>query len=777
MSLKHSISKVRCLLRLSEAPEVLDTIADELSIELDDLAVKLVPSIAIPTDDGELMLSVVSLEDFYRLTGSEAPADRDAVYFKLSRNGAGCILATHRSLLFSFTRYLLDVLVDEDERPFAEGKVFKPAFPWQRVSYDYFLTQEGRITQDLDRESYVRQLALMGLTHIEVNGLGSPMGIETGPPGEIYPMFYTYCPALDQFVYSELNQGLYPYYYLSANLNYLKENARLAKSYGLTPGLLCFEPRSVPERFFDRYPMLRGCRVDHPFRSFKPRYNMTITHPLVREHYAEMMRKLAREVPELGFINIWTNDSGAGFEHTKSLYVGRNGGAYLVREWKDDAEIARLAGENALRFLRTLRDAGREINPDFRVITRMESFYGEHDTVWAGLEDGLEIETNSLAARGWAMPYKHPLYPDNDAVNGGSVYQQGFVEAEKVNLADVEARGSQAHFYFGAGPETMFAPLMGVPYPRLTWQRLKELHDNGVRRLVQYGGTFPPEQVPFNVNHEIVRRFQFDPEMDIDVDIEQLAKVWVGEDFAGDLTQAWAAAEEGILAFPNTSTLYSTIGFTWYRLWARPFAPNLEAIPSEERAYYEQFICTTPHNPNNVDLSRDVLFHLTTVEKSRLDVERMDTNLWQPLDRAIAILHSAVERAGEDSYAGWGLFDQEQRLRGLRCWFMTHRNLAAWIAGVYGYMEAATDGERAQWRDYLRDSIRQEIANTQDLMEVLDSGVPFLALTDKGETPLMYGSNLRGLLPHRIELMEQHIDDEPFIDHHYIERQAGKAIE
>ena len=51
-------------------------------------------------------------------------------------------------------------------------------------------------------------------------------------------MFYTYCPALDQFVYSSLNKGLYPFYYLSANLASLKRNAALARKYGLVPGLL-----------------------------------------------------------------------------------------------------------------------------------------------------------------------------------------------------------------------------------------------------------------------------------------------------------------------------------------------------------------------------------------------------------------------------------------------------------------------------------------------------------------------------------------------------------
>ena len=42
------------------------------------------------------------------------------------------------------------------------------------------------------------------------------------------------------------------------------------------------------------------------------------------------------------------------------------------------------------------------------------------------------------------------------------------------------------------------------------------------------------------------------------------------------------------------------------------------------REYYENYMCTTPHNPNNIDLSRDVLFQLTNPEKCAIDIKRID---------------------------------------------------------------------------------------------------------------------------------------------------------
>jgi hypothetical protein len=99
-----------------------------------------------------------------------------------------------------------------------------------------------------------------------------------------------------------------------------------------------------------KYPTLRGACVDHPLRSYKPRYNLSVVHPAVQEQYAELMDSLMKEIFELGYLAIWSNDSGAGFEYTKSLYVERNRGAYLIREWKSDDKIAEAAASNIIRF-------------------------------------------------------------------------------------------------------------------------------------------------------------------------------------------------------------------------------------------------------------------------------------------------------------------------------------------------------------------------------------------------------------------------------------------
>lgn len=771
MTIAEALKKIRQIQIRDGVPEVFETAARALSCATGAVVVSRA-SHETRRQAGVMQLLDAAPRPARALAGSPA-----RIVVRLREDGSGVIAAPHSQFLFAAVSHLIAVLGERDVKKVAKGLTLTPAFSWNRPSYDLFLTQEGRFQHGLNRESYVRRLAECGFTHVEVNALASQVALEHGMKGEAFSDLYSCGPSLDQFVCSCLNKGLYPFSYLSANLARLKDNAALACRYGLVPGLLSYEPRSVPEEFFTRYPMLRGARVDHPFLSLKPRYAMTVAHPLVRAHYAEMMSRLLHEVPELGYVAIWTNDSGAGFERAGSLAAGRNGGPYTIRERPDDAEAAKVSGGLALEFFRLLRDAAREVNPDFRVIARLESFPGEHDVIWAGLEEGIEVEAASLVARGGEVPYTHPRYPDSVRINAGSVYQMQFAGKEQALMADLEGRGSLAHISCAVGPHQVFAPLIGVPYPCLTYRRLRLLCDNGVRHLAQVGGTSPPELVPWDVNMEVLRRFQLDPASAMDEEIAALTRRWAGDELAPALFRAWQLAEESMLAFPGISTDYSGVGFTRHRLWARPLVPNIEAIPPEDREYYEDFCCTTPHNPNNVDLSRDALVQLTTPERSALDVERIDAGVWTPLGEAIALLESSSERARVLLGAANVVSDHLVRLKALRCWFMTQRSVAAWVAGVHGWMRAKTMGARRRHRAALDDMMRKEIANCEALMALLDSGVEFMATTELGETPLMHGRNLKELLQRRIALMERHRGDDPFIDHDYMMRMAGQQME
>ncbi len=690
-----------------------------------------------------------------RILPADPSLDEEGALLRLDSTGGGTLSSSRPCYLYGAFRFLLEEWLGEEEERFRPGVVLRPAFTEQRPLFDLFLCQYYRHARGWGREDLVRETARAGYTHLEVNGLaGEPA--ERGAPGEVLHRFYTYCPALDQFAESPLNRGTYPAAYLEANLARLEENASLARKYGLTPALLCFEPRSVPEALLQKYPTLRGCRVDHPFRSFRPRFNLSTAHPAVLDHYAALLRAIMKKVPDLGRLEIWSNDSGAAFEHTASLYAGRNGGAYLVREWRGHEEIARAAAGNILAFMKTLRDAGRRVNPDFRVILRIEPFETERPFLEEGLEEGLDLSGPSLLARGWDLPYSHPEYEDVKTV-GGTLWHASFRREEAGRIDLLEKKGSSFHVLHAAGLFGNLEPLLGIPFPRLLWKKLEDLRAAGVERVGFLGGAVPTSLVPYPVTQEALRAFQAGGERDGDAFLGRLARRWAGEGGAERLVEAWRRVEDVLRVFPVPVHLYAIYGFVWYRLWARPLVPDIEAIPERERAYYEKVMLTTPHNPNRVDLGRDVLFELTARERAAKAVERMDREVFPRLGRALDFLEDGP---------GEGVFsDLLERTRALECWMETQRNTAAWIAGVGGWLEEEEEEKKAAARALVREAVIRERENTDRLLRLWRGRtVEFMVLSAGEENTFLYGGNFGEHLERRLALMEGREDDEPRVD-------------
>ena len=704
-----------------------------------------------------------------RALGARLPAGREWIAVRVETDGAGFLLASSPQFLFTGARHLLEDLTDE-ETSRLKLRLVRLTFAVEKSTFDLVLNQYARIIRPFDRERHIREYARLGFSHVEVNGLAVPFPIEPGVPDEFYADFYTYAPALDQFTSSALNKGFYPKEYLDANLRRLKDNARLAIKYGLTPGLLSFEPRSMPEGFFRKCPTLRGPRVDHPFRSFQPRYAMTLVHPAARAHYAELIGNLLREVPELEFMSIWSNDSGSGFEHTKSLYVGRNGGPFLVREWKDDEEIARSAAANVARFYETLRDAASAVNPAFRVITRLESFYGERKHLWPLLRDRLDVEANSLLTAGWENNYPHPSYKDVQVL--GAAYHHTLSEKERGPARELEARGSRALFYHYFSAFGNFEPLLGLPFPWLVHDKLRAAAALGAAGLAWMGGIHPPDKVPYAVNQDVFRAFQLDAGLDIDEAVREIAIRYAGPRWAGRLVRAWRLMENAYRRFMPLP-LYSGYGMVWNRLLVRPLVPDIEAIPEADRAYYEQVMVSPPHNPNKVDLSRDVLFELVPPAYARKAHRRIDRSVWKPMARALALLSQAREaaRVAHDERAFRVFEDQFFRAAALKCVFETQRNAAVWIDVVYACQAAGGARTKAALRVRLEDMIGREIANSRDLIALWNEApVEWMMVSPLGETPFIYGENFPELLEKKIALMRRHRKDEPRIDPAYMFR-------
>ncbi|MDH4198167.1 MAG: hypothetical protein OEW05_12200 [Candidatus Aminicenantes bacterium] len=678
-------------------------------------------------------------------TAPDKPDEPGWMFIKLGADGSGELVASRAHLLYPLFCLLKEKWLDSDLGAFAAGKLIRPAFA-RLEGGDNYLANPKWVAEGYDAETSVRELARLGFSHVPVNALAKDMPAEQGPPGEIYYRFYYFSPDLDQFVETPLNAGAYSPEYLQANLELLKRNARLAVKYGLTPGLNISSPRSVPETILERYPFLRGARVDHPFRSYRPRFTLTLSHPAVRWHYAELMRRLMKEVPELGYIYLWTNDSGSGFEYTASLYAGRNGGAYLVREWKSHEAIARAAAENVTRYFRTLRDAARETNPGFRVLTNLFSFAEEEKFLLDDLDAGVDL---------WVEPKE----------------LDGSARARR--LQDLPKRGSW--LFTTTRLQNNF--LLGIPFPWLARDQVKTLASSGFDKAAVI--VDPAPLAPFDINRDVLREMNFDPTADVDALVGGRAQGLVGAKDAPRLIEAWRLFDRAQRGFPDVP-LYgnNNWGFPWYRLFVRPFVPDIARIPEAERAYYERFMTVTFNNPNLVDLAVDILWTLMTREQADAIVAQADREVWKPLDEAIAVLTAAEREAATE--AGKRIFaDQRDRANALRCYFRTLRNTAAWVAGVHGYLETKDPAEKERRRAQVRAMVDDEIRNARELAGLIErSEVTLMPFAKAEETFNLYGRNLPELIRRRIELMAAHRDDEPRIDPDFMWRMpAGFPVE
>ncbi|MES2694374.1 MAG: hypothetical protein V4773_12935 [Verrucomicrobiota bacterium] len=681
------------------------------------------------------------------------------IWLRIRPDDTGEILASHGSFLFAAIR----LLGSFESSDLARGILLPASFTLNRPIWDGSFAQYWRSNRKFSPEQYVATLAESGFTHVEVNSLAAPFPYEDSVPGEYYSQFYTYCPGFSHFIDTPLTRGVWPAQYLDANLARLQSLAALGRKYGLKPGVCLYEPRSFPERFFQKYPTLRGARIDHPFRSRLPRYTLAQDHPIVQEHYRHAVRAMMQAVPDLDAMSIWTNDSGGGFEHTASLYVGRNGGPFMIREWRSHDKIAEASGRSIGQFLRNLREAAATVNPDFKLSLRIEPFKVEHDHLKAELGRGVHWEGPSMLARGYTLPYSHPHYADQQSVAGGMFHCQ-IDPREKAELAKERAQGIEPILTYAPGPVWNQEPLIGIPWPRMLHARLTQLKGIGASMVSAMGGLANTTAAPYWPNPAAIRAAQFTPARSIDDVLAGEAVRFAGAKHGPALARAWALFEEAVTWQPIVP-LFCHFGFCWQRTWDRPLVPDIEAIPEAERFYYERHGCFQHHNPGLNDLGRDVLFELISREAADRMVPRFDGKLLPRIARAEKFVAVALAKAAGDAQASAVFADLRDRLRGYRHWATTLRSVAAWCSGVYGYLESTGAAQKKRYEKFLQAAIDLELTNTRGLLEHFEtSPTEFMVVSASGENTFIYGENLGEHLRSKIRLMEKYRHHKPRID-------------
>lgn len=608
-------------------------------------------------------------------------------------------------------------------------------------NFDDFYSGFARAADDFDLELHMIDTVRAGVESFEINTLYDDIPIqirEREHKNDVYFWWCTYSPGLDMFYESKLFRGIHKDNMLENNRNNLKRNAQLASALGLVPVFTTFEPRCVPERFFKKYPELRGARVDYDAYSASPEYGLDPTHPLVLEHFSDMMAQLMEDVPDLGLFEIWSQDSCASFPWADRSYMKRNGPLHLL-----DTEFHDIVNP----LLIALRDTAKKYNPATKVNLNLDWVFSDREKkdIATHLPEGVGLTFSFESLSMENLPYEDKLRQLGDE------YIQYITN--------------------GIGHDwKMYAPLVGFPFPRTTFKHLNKVIDQNVHNFTLRGGLCTKAFVPNYINNEVIREVKYNTCTDIDAFLKRQAErftdtakeanvlynVWeMCDQFNIDYNASRYNPETGEGLFWTCSLFVSPR--TLFRKLFWPVVPNHLCLTFHETRYYKpNMFFTYDTDPSWVDMSCFNFQQRTKDSALTYATARCEEILIPSLERILAEMDTLGENKCEY------LRDLRDRIECMLCMICTEKSLMKVQYLTHFYRDSEDQNQKAEWRCSIREEMLLEIENTKRFIRLLESSPSVLIPTTSGEeTVYMYKAPMSQPLKRKLIVMQNHLDDEP----------------
>ena len=185
-SLREVLTQTQTI-HYSTSHKVEKTVAEELQALIGSVAISPAPVLGPPART--VLVSVAGDSKSWKSINPELNASKDWMMLRIQDGKGVEFLASKPHLVYTLFRKAMDEWQDTDVREFAKGKILYPAFRNLRPVYDIFLIQHARSVRNFDRPTYFKELARLGFSHAEVNGLAYPVPFEQGPKGELLHRF------------------------------------------------------------------------------------------------------------------------------------------------------------------------------------------------------------------------------------------------------------------------------------------------------------------------------------------------------------------------------------------------------------------------------------------------------------------------------------------------------------------------------------------------------------------------------------------------------------
>lgn len=545
-------------------------------------------------------------------------------------------------------------------------------------------------------EQHAEQLGLAGATHLLVND--APLSIlQVMDPENSYLRFTTYGHTPDKFVSSTWNEGIYHPGILELNRQALLWQGKLAKRFGLRCWMRCTEMTMMPESFFQRHPALRGPRVDNPSCSTSPRFAMCPMLAEVQDHYRQLITRLLQLCPEMDELHIFTNDSGGGFCYSAHLYSGSNGPFHC-----QDTP----AGKQAQTFCRVLLEAGRAINPGFRVVMTSGLSPREKDDFLDGAPEGIASSIYGAFAWGGGLEDRWQNMAVGPDIHTPSVRAaaRAWAEADmEARAYSVTARGGLA--YASYNPDYYAGP-SDAPRPFETHEIVMKYLRWGVRNVIGGASSYGSR---YHANGGIFVQALQDGVGETGQAVRKLAASWVGETRADKLCEVWRWSEQADREWP----MPAAGGHAFYcqpLLMAGPIVPDESRLGPHDLDYFLTAVLRDEQRMNSQQ--GGVWRNLSYRDDIKRYVIRQLEEVVLPCDaKALILLDEMMRDASLNAGPRECLEAQRQEI-GIHCGYM--ERVRNWFQASYHVLEGSQpyDGLPS-----MSEIIRQEIETSQRWFE------------------------------------------------------------
>jgi hypothetical protein len=562
-----------------------------------------------------------------------------------------------------------------------------------------------------DDSTYAENLVALGFTSMECNRFSS-----LEPIGEFWDGFQSTNPSPSRFVWTQWHDGVWNPDLVAANAAELRRCIDLACQFDLDPSVTMFLPRPYPERFFKKYPHLRGPSYEHEYlgRGGHPDvYCIDTDHPDGIAFYEAVFRAFVNANPLIRHYFFWHGDLGAQF-------------------WPDgQGPLKRPLHQRILEFHHLLDRIFQENNTDPHVWINP----------WAMPEHTFDELNNGLPKR---IGYSAKDTPGAIHFNGTARFRMIDATVTTADIGDIAFRlkdlAARSGHKFCLGQYHDFSedldPILGAPHPLNTYRRITNMRAFNPDASATQWGVLSPDLSACRVNQDVMREMFWGAQTSCIEDLlPALIPAGLSNQARAKVSAAWRKVDYALQIWPQYWGMRFQGCGVRQRWLIKPLLPVFMKLPE---AYFNRLVDRQLYRYN----ARNIFHEFMDLEDVQArEISAIYTDMIDLVRQAENLFEEAAEVTGQA--ADWVL-NQLPPTRWMRIFWTSFRNQLAF------HVDAPEDHLSGAQRHIILD----EIENTRAALDHLRQHPRSLIIASRGAWQQCFGPDLAEDFSLKLNFME-----------------------